>query len=369
MKIKQSVLAVLLLASTGLFAQDFDKIPEVEQKRSGNLNDVLSGFYQLALKNLSNEENAVEFNSTLFAFYKKYDEARLHAKSRESITFLRNFQLNVKMNLTEKYKYNGISGGIKYAILNKRDKEFIDVTHTEVDSLQEEFSTLMMKTNGIVDDPGNVINNVTEAVWAGTIPADEKAKKLYYEYTKILDSLIVVPGGYFVKKGKSFKKSSDVTNAIAKLTEAHYKKIANAPLWTVSADGVADSDGKVNRGNAEMIFLWGGKFVELDVRGKYTYADTLAVSKPRDEFNGKLGCNFKLATNKQNKSYFEVKLYGEYNKIYRNALPTEDDETIMANADIRLRITDSIWLPVTIKYDTENANLLGFLNLTYSFGD
>jgi hypothetical protein len=368
MKAKQ-LLVALLLISMDASAQDFTKIADVEKKRSGNSNDVLSGFYQLALRNLSTEENAIEFNSTLFALYKNYDYDKLQTKSRASIALLRNFQFNVKLNLTEEYKYNGISGGIKFAVLNKRDKEFIDLTNTEADFLHEEFSKLIEKANGIVDDPDDVINNVTAAVWEGTVPTEAKTKKLYYDYIRILDSLIVIPDGYFARNGKPFKKSNDVTATIAKLREEHYIKIAHAPLLTVSADGIANKDGKVDRGNGEVIFLWGGRVAELDARAKYTYLDTLQISRPRDEFSAKLGCNFKLATNKENKSYFEVKLYGEYHKIYRNVLPTEDAENFLANADVRLRITNDIWLPITLKYDTENANLLGFLNLTYSFGD
>ncbi len=108
----------------------------------------------------------------------------------------------------------------------------------------------------------------------------------------------------------------------------------------------------------------------MDLRAKFAYADTTALNMPRTAFNAKAGWNFKILKNKaDNKSVFELKFYGEYNKIFRNALPDEEENNILADADIRLRITDELWLPFTIKYDTKNSNFLGFLNVTYNFGD
>ncbi|WP_281635842.1 hypothetical protein [Flavobacterium marginilacus] len=67
-------------------------------------------------------------------------------------------------------------------------------------------------------------------------------------------------------------------------------------------------------------------------------------------------------------SCFEIKALGEYTKIYKNVLPDEDDETITANLEFRIRLAKDLWIPITVKYDTERSNFLGFLNITYNFG-
>jgi hypothetical protein len=40
-----------------------------------------------------------------------------------------------------------------------------------------------------------------------------------------------------------------------------------------------------------------------------------------------------------------------------------------ANAEIRLRVAEDLWIPFVIKYDIKNSNFLGFLNITYNFGE
>ena len=69
----------------------------------------------------------------------------------------------------------------------------------------------------------------------------------------------------------------------------------------------------------------------------------------------------------QNQSYFEVKVYGEYNAIFNNLIADEKKNNFLANSDIRIRLTDDLWIPITIKYDTDKSNFLGFLNVTYNF--
>jgi hypothetical protein len=68
-------------------------------------------------------------------------------------------------------------------------------------------------------------------------------------------------------------------------------KIAGKVLWTIAANGSANTDGKFNKCSFGTIFLKGIPKTsnEIDVRGTFTYADTTLASMPRTSFNGKAG--------------------------------------------------------------------------------
>ena len=42
-------------------------------------------------------------------------------------------------------------------------------------------------------------------------------------------------------------------------------------------------------------------------------------------------------------------------------------DKFMANADLRLRIFENFWLPLTIKYDLDKGKFLGFLDIEFNF--
>lgn len=384
---KYSALVLALCLSFSLFAQSEGEqfLKKVEDSKSGNLVDAFGSFYQMAFKSITVDKKSLELNSTLFSLIKNYDENILMTKSRKSIVFLRNFQVNAKVNLDDKLNFNGYSGGITYAFLNKRDKGFIDIDNST-------FSLHDTQLNGLITAE---IGSIVIAENAAFLAAHGRAMNSA-ESQALADELTIVATA--IKNGKTverhllprynaFKTALDARiaaspyfNALAGIANTDQtitlltdlkadfiKELEKKPFWSFSAEGITDKDGKLNQAAVGTVFLVGNDFGELDIRAKYEYADTLNPSMPRHSFNGKLGYNFKLVT-KNDKSYFELKLYSEYVKILKNELPDEEKETFLANADLRVRLTDNLWIPFSIKYDTENANFMGFLNVTYNFG-
>ena len=45
----------------------------------------------------------------------------------------------------------------------------------------------------------------------------------------------------------------------------------------------------------------------------------------------------------------------------------EKKDVFTANADIRIRIIENLWIPLTVKYDLNKKNFLGFLNVALNF--
>lgn len=362
---------------------------QIENSKSGNLIDAFAGFYQFAFKSIDVNEKSLDLNSTLFSLVKNYDEDILHTKNRSTIVFLRNFQINGKLNLDEKLDFNGYSIGFTWAISNKRDRGFIDLD----DNLEKQFlkldSLVMIANNRIIETEINnfktknnrdmnsseteLLANDIEKVSTSILNNETielKLQKLQQDLTEELNKEIN-KSKYFQsqkdKKGNSLTNIEIVNKYLQDLKDEFIKGLEKKPFLSVSPNAITDKDGKLNQASAEMVFVVGNRFGEFDVRAKYNYLDTISPSMPRSIFNAKIGYNLKVLK-KGAKSFFEIKAYGEYNKILKNTLPSEKEETILANADFRFRLTDDLWIPFTVKYDTETSNFLGFLNVTYSFG-
>jgi hypothetical protein len=165
-----------------------------------------------------------------------------------------------------------------------------------------------------------------------------------------------------------FKKENE-------LFQANLAEVAKQPLVTLSASGNFDKQNrKLNGGDAQFVWLQGfsskayrtgnGARCESDLRMKANTIDTTINSSTfrRTFADGTLGLN--IVAIHHSKSVFEFKPNFEYSHIFRGMLDNEKEDNFYANADLRVRITDGLWIPVTIKYDLKKGNFLGFLNLS-----
>lgn len=395
MKTKITFLFILILFSTITKSQSIDGIRKIvghesEKTKSGNFKDIISGFFQLASTNLSGDEKTIDFNSTLFALKAKVNPELEIDTNYVKETFSRNLQFNFKANLNKNFDYTGFTGGVTYAPINGRDETIVE--------LSKKFDTIYTRFNvNLSIIQGNIIRKINEE-------HAEKIKKVNAEIQKKEEektNQIAELDEQREKKLKDFQENiinpylnnktitstdTDLVNDFNKqlnvrlkesLEEVHqylkdfYIEVQSKSLLTLAVDGTANKDGKFNKASFGAVYLKGNKdaWNEIDLRAKFTYADTLVTEHlPRTGLDLKAGVNFKIGKTREQQSYFEIKALGEYNKIFNNVLPDEDNEVITANAEIRIRIADDLWVPLVIKYDIENSNFLGFLNVTYNFG-
>lgn len=354
-----------------------------ENSKSGNYKDILTSFYQLAIKDFSNEEKSIGFNSTLFALKLKSNPELLKDENYVKSTFSRNFQFNFKLDLNTDFKYKGFTGGITYAPINNRDKTLANFEGTKIDKIYSEFNNLLeyiiSELNKEITDDKLILNKSLELnnlqIAVNEIKTIKKnssnSTNAYVQ--KILKKLNpqIEKMGYSDENGVAIKNSESLLIYINNTTESYYKEIQSKGMLTLTTDGTANESGKFNKTSFGLTYLKGNKegWNEIDLRAKFVYADTLeTVHLPRTEFNTKLGWNFKFGNNFNNQSYLEIKAVAEYNKVFKNKLPDEEDEVYTGNAEFRIRITDELWIPFIVKYDIKNSNFLGFLNVTYNFG-
>ena len=356
------------------------KLAEInENSKSGNYKDILTSFYQLAVKDFSGEEKSIGFNSTLFALKSKADPNLLKDVNYIEATFSRNFQFNFKVDLNKDFKYTGFTGGISYAPINNRDRTLANFRGTPLEAKFNDLSGFLGTAQAAIGNQITLDATISDKKKALELLQDAVDEILDYKsdlpssknpyVNKILGAINpqIVAKGYV----EAITNSSELMTHLNELSEAYYKELQSKGLLTITTDGTCNESGKFNKASFGITYLKGNKEAsnEIDLRAKLVYADTLVIDHlPRTALNTKVGWNFKFGNDYKKQSYLEIKAVAEYNKIFNNLLPDEEKEIFTANAEIRLRIMEDFWIPFVVKYDIENSNFLGFLNVTYNFG-
>ena len=378
---KKIILTIMCFYTFSSIAQT-NKLKVNENAKSGNFKDLITSFYQLTTKDLTGDEKSLAFNASLFAIKSKADPSLLIDKNYINEGFSRNFQFTFKVNLDKVYKYNGFTGGIKYAIINNRDSTMVNFVNTDLDTQYSYLSGLIYDEQKriiksiIKDDSIDISKEINSLQDAVNEILDNKNLSLNAKegtYTKqILDNINqqIATKNYVDAKSNKISNRNELLSNLNNLANNYYKELQSKGLFVLEADGSADEIGKFNKASFGLNYLKGNKeaWNEIDLRTKLIYADTLQTEHlPRLNFNAKAGWNLKFGGNSNNQNNFEIKAALEYNKILRNILPDEKKESFFANADFRFRISDNLWIPITVKYDIEKSNFLGFLNVTYNF--
>ncbi len=377
---KKTLFLLLCLWCTASFAQTTpagnnatSQFKEGENRKTGNYLEVLSSLYQMTTQNLTGPNKSIAFNSTLFAVKAEADPDLTKDFNFIKETFARNFQFNFKLNLDENYKYTGFTGGFTYAVINDRDRKLANFMkdrrkYRDLISNYQDLNTKIVTATqtyiaNLAKTPG-----ITPAEIASEVAQIQQGLETLHQYHNTSG----FPADFLKQLDPNL---ASLSAKVATLRDSAYADIDRAALLTLSAQGSADDKGKLSRGTLALAFLKGnflGKrtSAELDFRSRFTYSDTLvgAIPTQRTALNSTLGFNFVLVKAKaNNKSLLELKAYGEYDNVFKGLMPGEKKDTFLANANLRLRITDNLWLPLTIKYDIEKSNFLGFLNVTYNF--
>ena len=372
---KKYFISLLLLMSVHVVLAQDEKVQKfreaTDNSKSGNYKEVLSNLFQLGTSNLTGPNKSVEFNSTLYGIKSIFCDSITTDIVFSKQKFSRNFEFNTKLNFDEQFNYKGFSGGITYALINQRDK---DVAYFAKTALELEYKFWISELSKIYDKLVSELDKTGDKKFSKKIEAINIASSILTnkEFDKIEELSKSNP--YFDKIITEFEnrnKSIKLKDYIAKIHELRdkeYSDLEKKALWTVSLNGTTNDKGNNKKLTFGTVFLQGFKNLELDIRSNLIYSDTLIEkSVQRLELRNSAGLNYKMFKRNE-QSVFEIKLYMEYNSILKNQLADEKKNTFLASSDFRIRVTKDIWIPLTIKYDIEKSNFLGFLNITYNFG-
>lgn len=332
-----------------------------EQLKSGNSKDVLFSFFQFSAKDLTSNNKSLAFNSTLFAIKLKSNPELLNDNLLVKETFSRNLQFNFRLNIDSSYQFKGFTGGITYAIINQRDHQLADFTarhireKIKIDAVNAEYFRELKEAAGKLQLTKDIpLEKKNEQLAAFNYSID------YLERTGLTDSIPDFILNTFKDKGKRLEAQHQ---ELIKMRREAYQLIDKGWLWTISASGTTDRLNQFKSGALNTVILKGNK-PELDIRSTLSYTDTLVTAAiSRVKFSSAAGLNFALLKSNTG-NLIEFKPYLSYDVILKNPIANEKRNLFFANADLRIRIMDDLWLPLTLRYDLRESNLLGFLNVS-----
>ena len=379
---RYGLVIILLCCKLASFGQDQKPlILTADSLTSGNAKDVFKSFLQLAFDHITGDNKELRFASNPYAIMTRIDSTLRVDTNYIKYTYLRNLNFSLSGKLDSAYRFNGFSSGVTYALINKRDEtisrgflaqaaknngEFRDLN----DSLSAYISALLNSDH----QKALRFNLQRDSLANGLLTFDKIDPELQGEIRKIL-------GG--MKTKSLLKRLNDDPKLNFHAVEFQSfdslrTEFQKGWLWTVSASDTTYKDQfffsnvvlstEILKGMSHAKHAVG---VELDLKGSYQFLDdTLRPGRDlgRQVLNIQPGLNLVFTTKKNNYSWAEFKLSGEYNRIFKGGYTGEKTDSLTLNATLRIRITKDIWLPLEIKYDPKSGNVFGFLNVRLNFG-
>ncbi len=366
----------------------------VNNLKTGNTLDVLTSFFQLALQDLGGRDKSFAFKSTLFGMKARADSTLLVDTEFRRQRASRNLQFEVALHTNDNFKPVGIGGGVTYALVNNRDKKRADFRNTDFEKALDALQAAKRNAEGgyrqlLRDSLNNIVLPAIDADSARLKAAqDEAARNALLEdldslhavkrelvsmraaFNKITNGSADAPDA--LQKAYARNKLPELRKAANDAYDSLMENIAARGLLTLSLTARTDSNtSRFNEGSLELIYLKGlsGKRrVEADVRVRLHGKDTLTPDNGyRYQASALAGANIIVFQSRRtHKSLFEVKPNLEFRSILSKQYP-EQENYFSFNMDLRLRITDQIWIPLIVKYDPEHQNFLGVLNVSANF--
>jgi hypothetical protein len=361
------------LTAIGYSQTNKDSVRTATNLKTGNSQDVLISFFQLALNDITGKNKSFKFQSSLFAIKAKADSSLFSKNHYLAEKFARNFVVSVSPTLDENFKFKSNTIGLKYAIVNNRDKSvynyFTSTTPEFGEVMGLALNTYQKQFNLKVTDPNYQLAS-------GFFLEDDDGKrtdvnKLPKEFKVILDSVM--------KKSKFKNVLLDrFRDTLANEFTTLSQYVENRGLWTVSSDFSSDANGNLfSKISFNSEYLKGmlnknaRSNLELNINANMDFTDdSSSIAKKdldRKVFSLNAGFNWIITKNRLKKSLIEFKGAIVYNNILSGAYTGEKSNSFTAEGIFRIRITDQIWLPFTVKYEPDNGNVFGFLSIKTNF--
>ena len=264
---KKIIFHLILIAPLILHAQknteelSDEAFKKIEASKSGNYKDVLFSFMQAAFKSTDINEKKLELNSTLYKILADNNKEIFSNYTRNQIRFVRNFQLNLKLDFDDKFKSKGFTSGITLAIINGRDKSFVDYTETLLQVKYDDYLDLLHEAQNeqiIAKEKDDDVTDASEIILNQEIIPDDK-KVLVTKMKNSISSKIASSKKYNDLKDAegnaiSISDNDSFVTYIHSIKSKLDKDLESKPLLTISADGSTNTNGKFDRLRLELFF-------------------------------------------------------------------------------------------------------------------
>lgn len=338
-------------------------LEDLSEKKSANWKDVLTNYFQIALKDLGAEDKKVEFKTTLFNIKAQVDKNLWIDYNYEKENFSRNFQIDAGLSLKDDYSLKGFTYGLGWAY-NKRDKSINTLVNTKSGEIYNKYRTnLTNAKNSYREDLLKVYDEKK---------TNEKLKIIFDIESKYKspDKIIIIPFKEFPEEFRKYLPQN--FNSFYEMFDEQYKEdiaeIERKPYLFLGFNSSFSETSKfLEEYKIETVFLKGIKTdklkMEIDFRNSLNSSKD-SLNTNTKFFASQLGLNISFLS--KEKSVLEIKPAFEFKKDFTNKIEGQS-EKFYATSDIRIRVYKDVWIPLILKYDIKDGNLFGFLNLSINF--
>ncbi len=332
--------------------------------------------------------NSFSFQPSLYNirtwFNSKYEEAPYFRKER----ILRNTQLNLGLTPSQStiLTYDTAQLGFTYAFLNNKNlvKDDYDLLSNSPEFLTR--NTIITILTNCLSDPAfssstGAIRSLIRKPTIAATDLDEIQDTVVYVVAAVLN----------IPRDKDFTAVSikpKIIKAYNGAQEAFARELAALPkrsLITGSYNGIYDFIHGQWQEFDFTPFSWNvyllkkiqqakGRMAEcpaINLSLTYIVSDDTAkkvFNLDREIYKASAGINFVISKGKQDQPFIEIKPAADYQYIQSGKYQKETYTTVKPSITLRIDISSSVSIPITIKYDKTHPknDIFGFLSIQYS---
>ncbi len=369
---KKILVSLFVLLSIGnVFAQtkQFEFEKEIANKKTGDDKASFSSILNALGKFTSQDGSTITFQPTLYGLGSMFNPKLKEQDKFVNATFLRNFQLNLGITPNEEsiFHIDDFQSGFSYAILNNKK-----LTRTDYKSLVDSEPAQQRRLFNAALGRFIFDNRRTAA--------GERARKyaneaLSAEDVKKMDTVLKV----FLKNKLGVSTDTELAAMSSGFSKAYKDlttKLSKRTLLTFdfkSTYSFADKMwGELSFTPINLYCYFNKKKLGspgLNATLNYTMGTDTSTKEAlkRRTVETEVGMNFPIKVNPDTeKAMVEIKPGISYKYIAQRLYKDENRSKFDPTLTIRIRINDDFYLPLKLEYDTENAELFGFLSIQFS---
>lgn len=359
----------ILLCTGNVFAQFAQSEGEklINKKKTGDDKANFSSIFNGLGKFTSQDEATITFQPTLYGLASLFNPKIKEQDKFVRATFLRNFQLNLGITPNDEsiFEIDDFQSGFSYAILNNKKLTKADYDHL-IAKFGEQRKLFVAALNQFI-----VTNNTA---------AGEEAKK--YTVNPLTDKDVAnmdVGLKVFLKNKMSVSTDAELVAVSAGLTTAFKNLTTELSKRTLlkidfkSTYSFADKQwGELSFTPVNLYYYFNKKKLSspgLNATIKYVLGtDTITKEAlKRSMIETELGMNFPIKVNPDTeKARLEIKPGISFKYIGQRLYKDENRSKFDPTLTFRIRINDDFYLPLKLEYNTDDAELFGFLSIQFS---
>ncbi len=342
---------------------------EIASKKTGDDKASFSSILNALGKFTSQDGSAITFNPTLYGLVSLFKPGIKKQDKFRNAVFLRNFQLNLGITPSEEsiFKIDDFQSGFSYAILNNKK-----LTAADYKKLTESEPTRLLEL---------YTNALGQFIYENMNTAEGEAAKKYFNKavsTEEVKNMSTALNG-FLKKQLGVSTDEELAAISAGLKNGFKAKLTELSKRTLLTFDFKSTYSFADKQWGELSFTPVNLYCYfnktkpnspgLNATLSYVLGTDTSTKQAlkRRTIETEVGMNFPIKVNPETeKAAFEIKPGISYKYITARVYQDEKKSQFDPTLTFRIRINDDFYLPLKLEYDTENAELFGFLSIQFS---